>query len=355
MPASPAYCQHPDNLEGCRQALVKAWKALALAEHCVIEGLRQEFGSCRDVLLGGLVRGRAAGKKGSGEGQDRPDPCDAFQAACQAAVLLGYQQDLSGAKAVFAEAYYQLVRYAIRKFGFRDSGTPSADDVYQQVFLGLHQCLRKGATVDPGRLGSYVWQTAAHACFRALRSVRPHLEVGEVPSQGGRMRIWPHPDHRRVLETVAAEAWEDLDWRLSRTEQGDLINRIILAHKGLAAEEDKGKMRIKELLAGWRHLAKCSDAEVKALHDKVTAEARRWPQMGLVWLAAGLLNADVAQAWQIPVIFAAGTGKDLEETRGLILQLSKISEEAVYTRISRMYAAFRPEAGEESSNPTIDE
>ena len=169
------------------------------------------------------------------------------------------------------------------------------------------------------------------------------------------MRIWPRPDHQRFLEAAAAEAWEDLDWRLSRTEQGDLINRIILAHKGLAAEEDKGKMRIKELLAGWRHLAKCSDAEVKALHDKVTAEARRWPQMGLVWLAAGLLNADVAQAWQIPVIFAAGTGKDLKETRDLIMQLSKISEEAVYTRISRMYAAFRPEAGEESSNPTIDE
>ncbi len=355
MPASPAYCQDPDNLEGCRQALVKAWKALALAEHCVIEGLRQSFGPCGDVLVGGLSRGRAAGKKGSGQGQDRSAPDDAFQAACQTAVLLGYQQDLAGAKAALIKAYYQLVRCAIRKFGFEDSGTPSADDVYQEAFLGLHQRLRKGATVEPGRLGVYVWQTAMHACFRALRSKRPHLEVGEAPSQGGRMRIWPRPDHQRFLEAEAAEAWEDLDWRLSRTEQGDLINRIILAHKGLAAEDDKGKMRIKELLVGWRHLAKCSDAEVKALHDKVTAEARRWPQMGLVWLAAGLLNAGVAQAWQIPVIFAAGTGKNLEETQGLILQLSKISEEAVYTRISRMYAAFRPEDGEESSKATIDE
>jgi DNA-directed RNA polymerase specialized sigma24 family protein len=355
MPASPAYCQHPDNLEGCRQALVKAWKALALAEHCVTEGLRQGFGPCGDVLVGGLSRGRAAGKKGSGEGQDRPDPDDAFQAACQTAVLLGYQQELAGAKAAFLEAYYQLVRCAIGKFGFRDSGTPSADDVYQEVFLGLHQRLRKGATVEPGRLGIYVWQTAMHACFRALRSKRPQLEVSEAPMQGGRMRVWPRPDHQRVLETEVAEAWEDLDWRLSRTEQGDLINRIILAHKGLAAEEDKGKLRVKELMAGWRHLAKCPETEVKALHDRIASEASRWPQTGLVWLAAGLLNAGAAQAWQIPVIFCAGTGKDIEETRGVIEQLSKISEEAVYTRISRTYAAFRPEGGEEPGRPMVDE
>ena len=355
MPASPAYCQHPGNLENCRQALVKAWKALALAEHCVIEGLRQSFGPCEDVLVEALSRNRPTGKKGSGQGQDRPDPDDALQAACQTVVLLGYQQDLAGAKAAFSKAYHESVCRAIRKFGFRDNGTPSADDVCQEAFLGLHQRLRKATTVESGRLGIYVWQTAMHACFRALRSKRPHLEVDEAPSQGGRMRIWPRPDHWRFLETEAAEAWEDLDWRLCRTEQGDLFNRIILAHKGLAAEEDKGKVRVKDLLAGWRHLAKSTDEEVKALHDRVISETRRWPQMGLVWLAAGLLNAGAAQAWQIPVIFAAGTGKDIEETRGVIEQLSRISEEAVYTRISRMYAAFRPENSEETSSPTVDE
>lgn len=59
---------------------------------------------------------------------------------CFAAIGKG----LPGAMEVFVEAYHRLMRSAIRKLGIRDTGMPSADDVFRDTFQGLHQYFRKG-------------------------------------------------------------------------------------------------------------------------------------------------------------------------------------------------------------------
>ena len=49
-----ASCQHRGDLNGCRLALVRAWREERLADHCIMAGLREGCRQCREVLLKGL-------------------------------------------------------------------------------------------------------------------------------------------------------------------------------------------------------------------------------------------------------------------------------------------------------------
>jgi len=346
MTGSPPFCQHPGDPEGCEKGLVAAWKQVRLAEHCVVEGLRQDRQPCRDVLVKGLYDGSP---QGEGEDRSAESPLsgrEASRAACQTVVLLGYEQDLPGAKHAFVQAYHRLVRCIIGKFGLAESSIPSADDVYQDVFLGLHKHLCKGASIDAGMLGAYVRQATVHACFRARRaeSVRP--ETLEEVAAGAGQWVWPRGTVQKpAMEPPDIEAWEQLDWQLSRSDQGDLINRIILAHKCVGGQRGGKKLPVKEMMADWRHLAGRPEDELKRLHDTVAATSGGQVWTGIPVLAAYLINGRLAQPWQVPVVFASATDMDVGETQALLQRLVELSEEAVYARISRLKAALAPSSG----------
>ena len=158
----------------------------------------------------------------------------------------------------------------------------------------------------------------------------------------GEPGIRRHGGSARSLAPGAAEAWEELDAQLRASKQEDLVNRIILAHKCIEGAQGGGSLPLKELMADWHRLAKMPDAEIKKLCELVTAETQRFPWLGIVLLAGDLITRKLAQPWQMPVIFAAGTGKDFDETKELIAQLNALAAGSVFARISRMYQAFGP-------------
>jgi DNA-directed RNA polymerase specialized sigma24 family protein len=344
MADSPSFCQHPGDPEGCGQGLVAAREHLRLAEHCVMEGLRHNCEACCNILVKGLYDDKAEAEGGDCGAEDLSVDPEAYKATCQTAVLIGYEKGFGGAKRVFVQAYHRLVRYVVAKFGLTESSIPSADDVYQDVFLGLHKHLSKGASVDPGMLGAYVRQAAVHACFRAKKSEASRPEaMSEVSGGGTGRRVWPSGTVQRpILEADDIEAWEQLDWQLSRTDQGDLVNRLILAHKCMRGQRRGEKLPVKEMMADWQHLAERPEDELKQIYGVVatTSQGQVWASVPV--MAAYLINAGHIQPWQLPVVFAAATDVPIDETDAFLRRLTDLSEEAVYARISRLKAALAP-------------
>jgi len=123
-------CPHPEDLEGCRKALIEALYRKLILQHCIMEGLRRNFPQCRQVLLEGLRGSRS------------------FAEACKQVVLTGYPQDIKTIPDILYEAYHRLVRTMILKQGITQVSQPSVDDVCQEVFLTLHKYLYWGLNVQ---------------------------------------------------------------------------------------------------------------------------------------------------------------------------------------------------------------
>ena len=49
-----SFCRHPDDPDGCRRALVAAWREGRLEQHCVMAGLKAGCRQCIEVLSKGL-------------------------------------------------------------------------------------------------------------------------------------------------------------------------------------------------------------------------------------------------------------------------------------------------------------
>jgi len=137
------------------------------------------------------------------------------------------------------------------------------------------------------------------------------------------------------------DRWEQIDRQLQLSGQGDIINRIIVAHRCLESQCCKIRYPIGRIRADWRRLARCPDKKLADLHALTAQEAQRFPSYGVVRLAAELTAKAVAAPWQVAVIFAAGTGMDLAETRQLLSRMTRLSANALFVRASRVYLALK--------------
>jgi len=287
----------------------------------------------------------ASGQDPDGTAADvQPD----LKRAGEHALLLGCGSELPAAQEVFVEAYCRLIRYAIARLEVPELGDPSADDVFQEVSMRLFRRLSSGLTLERGSLSTYVWRTAYRTCREMLkaRSAAPRAELPEMVR-----RIWPRPLPQALLPQEVLEAWEDLDGCLVRSHQGDLINRILLAHRGLKGRFTGRKYPVKRLRSDWRWLASRPEDQLSELHGQVAAEAQRFADFGEVRLAGQFINDGRAEIRQLAVLLAAASGLDLQQMRQLLDELAGLSETAIFTRYSRMGCALIEPAENPDQHP----
>jgi len=152
MAKASTFCHYPEDPDGCRQLLIRAWREGSIGEYCIMEGLRANLSQCRQVLLEGLYDKTSPRRDSSAETTAARGQSNGLDEACKQVVLLGYPLEIKAVQEVFHEAYYKLVRSKIYKFGIRDNDDPSADDVFQNVFLNIHKRIwTKGCSV-PNRV-----------------------------------------------------------------------------------------------------------------------------------------------------------------------------------------------------------
>lgn len=318
MTSKPEFCRYPGDTEGCRRSLIQACSKGSVEKHCIFEGLRVGWHRCRQVLLEGL----------------KSKNLDLHE-ACKRVVLIGCPSEIKAIDEVFYEAYYQFVRSIIRRYGVKDNGQPSADDVFQGAFGNLLEHFRKGASVE-GRLQPYIASVTLHEYFKQLRETQRHASFPEDQIQI-RTSL-----STVLLPTSVVERWEDIDHRLSRSDQGDLINRTIVAQQCLESYSTGKRPSAKELMADWKLMSKMSKQDIAALHKKIVTQIKRSPGQSVAQAAADLINAGLLRPYQMAIVFAAGTGMDLEQTGQLIARISSLSAAAVHTRISRIFTALAP-------------
>ena len=339
MGKTPTFCHHQEDLDGCRSSLVNAWCEGSVGKHCIMEGLRADWHQCRQVLLEGL-KSRTYPRRGTGGPAAKGGQDNDVHEACKAVTLLGYPMEVKAIQDTFYEAYYKLVRSIIHKFGIRDDGDPSADDVFQNVFTSLHKQFRREASVKRP-LAAYVAKVAVNECFRSLKNATGRASLAEEQVQTRASRP------SALLPPPVVENWEHLDHRLLRSEQGNLINRIILAQQCLEACCTAKKPSAKQLKTDWQILARVSERNILSLHEKTAMYIRRARTGDVVQIAADLINARLAEPYQVAIVFAAATGIDLRQTHELIDQLSGLSDTAIFTRICRIYSVLKPPGMEE--------
>ena len=341
MTLAPDYCRHHENVDACRRSLILASREGSLEKHCIFEGLRANFEQCRQILRKGLYdpdsppRGPAL--RGTAEGGQE----DEFQKACKQVLLTGYRSGIKAVREVFYESYYRLVRYFVRKCGITDDGQPGADDASQQVFLALHKYLSRGLSVKYS-LAAYIKRTTINECIEMLNTAQkqnnPMLEQlikRKKPASAG------------VLSPGAVEDWEHLDHRLSNSNQGDLINRIILAQQCIEGCATGRQISAKQLMATWKGLSQLPNEEIRKTYEETVLNIKNLPSVGLIRFAANLINTQLIEAERIAIVLAAGSGMDLQQTKQLIDRLSKLSSTAVYARICRIYMILREPEGDE--------
>ena len=341
MAKAPTFCRCPEDLEGCRQSLIRAWCEGSIGEYCIMEGLRANLHQCRQVLLEGLYDKTSPRRDSSAKATAARGQKNGLHEACKAVVLLGYPLEIKAVQAVFHEAYYNLVRTIIHRFGIKDDSQPSADDVSQQVFTNLHKQFHKGASVR-APLAAYIIRVTVNACAKALQSEQKQhkLKSGYQPGKGNYFLAV-------FLQPSVVECWEDLDQRLFRSEQGNLINRIIFAQQCLEACNTGKRPSAKQLMADWQTLSQMPGRDVASLHERTVIHVKRSLARGVVHIAADLINAGLSAPYQMAVVFAAGMGMDLKQTEELLEQITTFSATAVHTRICRIYKVLQPPGTEE--------
>ena len=341
MAKASTFCRCPEDLEGCRQSLIRAWCEGSIGEYCIMEGLRANLHQCRQVLLEGLYDKSSPRKGPDGKVTAPAGQKKDLEEACKAVVLLGYPLEIRAVPEVFREAYYNLVRTIIHRFGIKDDSQPSADDVSQQVFTNLHKQFHKGASVR-APLAAYIIRVTVNACAKALQSEQKQhtLKSGYQPRKG-------NYSSAVFVPPKVVEHWEDFDNRLFRSEQGNLINRIIFAQQCIEACSTGKRPSAKQLMADWQTLSQMPGKDVASLHERTVMHVMRSPARDVVHIAADLINPDLAASYQMAIVFAASMGMDLKQTEELLEQITTLSATAVHTRICRIYMVLKPAGMEE--------
>jgi len=337
MTEASEFCGYPSDHLGCSLSLVQTWKKGLLDDHCIFKGLLVNNLQCKYVLGKGLYDEDNSFELP--EGVSRED----FADACRDVVLAGFPRRIKAVWSVFYQSYYKMVRTAIERYGLRENSNPSADDVSQDVFIELRNRLSKGGETIRS-FSPYIWKTTFNMCKKAKAKARRRLHLAEEGSLGKPVH---HSQSCNAVPTEVIEAWEHLDKKLQNTNQGDPINRIILAHEVLEGSSIAERETAKPLKNQWRGLAKMGNEQIQSLYEKLLSEARDKSDIGIVSFAARVINANVIEPYQTALAFAVGSGMNIEETFGLVKQLAgdELSENAISARICRMCSALRRENG----------
>ncbi len=332
------FCRHSGDINGCKLSLVKSWQEGTLEKHCIFEGLRANLYQCRQVLHEGFYDPKAESKVASmaRSATIRVSKSD-FEEACKEVSLIGFPEGIEALWDVFYEAYYKIVQSAIHRFGIRDDEEPSAYDVFQGVFKNLLDHFQKRRTVK-NQLSTYVRSVTIHECYKVIRCAlkrRTSTYEDDLREAKASVAVFAPP---RVVEH-----WEDLDDRLLKSDQGDVINRIILAMQCLEACSSGSRPSARQLKLWWELSSKFTEEKITLLHKKATVEVERFGSFGAVNVVAGLANSGViADRPDLPVVFASATGMNPEQIRQLLNKLNSLSEGAIHTRICRMYMVLQP-------------
>jgi len=326
------FCRFPGDIEGCQGHLVEAWRNGMISKHCIIKGLSVNSSQCRQVLLDGLYRENA---KDNPTGLSSPGvKRSELEHTSKEVVLFGYPLEIKAIHEIFYESYYKLVRSVIYRYGIKDNDNPSADDVSQNVFTNLHRQFLRGASIK-GSLTTYITTVTLNECYRAIRSAHKHDDLENEDE----IKDVKHLS-ATIIPFEAVDLWEYFDRCLVASEQGNLINRIILAQQCIEGCNSGRRPSAKQLRLDWQLLSQKPKNDIVALHSRVAIEVKRSSSKGVVPLTADLINSGTVEPYMVAIIFAAATGMDKEQTTELVEQLSNLSETAVHTRICRIYAVL---------------
>ena len=329
-------CQHPKDVEACRRSLIRAWREDSLARHCIFRGLRENLDACRQILRQGLYDEHRIGTSGSRSAFYSSE----LYRACKQVVLFGYPLRISAVHEVFYETFFRLVRKVIRRCRITDTGLPSADDVFQEALMELHKYLGRGLSVE-APLNVYIARSVVNTCTRLKKSEQKHA----YPAGGHRTRNVRHS--LLVVPRAVAETWEHLDHQLVVSGRADLIDRIILAHLTLGGIGTDRKVSAKQMMAAWQIPTHMPAGQVEALHSRMTDEAQSLSSKDVVPLVADMINADLVKPEQVAILFAAGTGLDVQQTRDLCELLAGLAAAKIHTRVFRIRKTLRPSDEEE--------
>lgn len=329
------FCRHPGDLESCKISLVKSWQEGTLEKHCIFEGLRANWHQCREVLLE-CLHPESKGDRNSNPKNTSPVTREDLEHAGKDVVILGFPQGIEALWDVFYEAYYRLIRSTIRRFGLKDDRIPSADDVFQQVLENLLNHFKAGASVE-GRLKSYIVAAAVYECLKAIKTAWSRKTLTyeeELQEAKASVAVFLPPN--------VVENWEELDNVLAKSDQGDIINRIILALQCLDSCSSGKRPSAKLLKEYFEASAKYPDEKIVSLHKQTAVQVERFGSMGMVNVVADVANDHVIHAPpDVPIVFAAAAGMDVRQIRQLLGKLSSLSEGAIYTRICRIFMVLK--------------
>lgn len=331
-------CRHPGHLEDCRQALIEVHRLKSLLQHCIVEGLRRNWQQCRQILLAGLTSSALPSEDPTGRG-DTTVPGDSLDCVCKQVVVLGYPLGITAIHEVFYEAFHKLVRFIIvHRCRLREASRPAADDVFQKVFMDLHQYFLKGAAVR-GSLTTYIAQVSRNACVQAINEAKRNAVAPE-----GNDETCDYCSFIDILPPGMVECWEDLDRRLLRSKWGDFINRIILAQQCIEAYATDDKPSARHLSPAWQRLSQMSDEDVHRLCQEIRAAmaAQSLTERDVVYLLGQQINSGAIEPNQVPVAFAAAMGMNARQVRKQLEELTGLSKTAIYTRVSRLWSVLKP-------------
>lgn len=301
----------------------------------MMEGLKANWPQCRQVLVEGL-HNKISTREGSRGLMAAGHQTVELSEACKAVLFLGYSLEIEALQEAFYEAYYRLIRSLTYRFGITDSGDPSADDVSQNVFTNLHKQFRKGVPVR-GPLAGYIARVTINECGRAKRSKWKQVNLtyeDQIKEE--------QPSSAMFMPPGVVENWEYFDHKLLNSDQGNLINRIILAQQCIDACSTGRKPSAKDLKAAWQNLKQMSEAAVDSLYQKTVRQIKQYPETDVAHIAAELINWGLAEPCQVAIVFAAATGMNIEQTSKLLDQLNSLSDTAIFARICRIYTVLRP-------------
>ena len=336
----PDSCQHPDDVEGCCQSLIQAWREKRLAQHCMIEGLRKDCRDCEAIMLAGLYPEAQKGKA-SARLTDRHWAND-LEAACEEIVILGYALGLDAAQETFVEAYEGLVGQIIGAHKLRDHS--EAQDAFQVTFVGLHRHFSKpGRTMKHG-LRPYVCKAARNTCKSIQADRWKWFGQGRVIRLEEGLAIDGTPAYLQSDAPIpdgVLECWEAADEHLRETRRRSLVDRIILAGSVVESQRTDKKYAAPQVLAHWNALREQPDEQLVPLYMQVVATRERSPSHSVVRVLAELVNRGEVDACHVPIVYLAADGLTFPEARDLFVELSEMPTGTIASRLSRSKALIR--------------
>jgi hypothetical protein len=264
----------------------------------------------------------------------------ALQAAGKQVIQLGYPRHIPALQETFFETYHKLIWSVIYRYGMTDARQPSADDAYQETQKDLHDHFRKGPVIQQS-LAGYISKVTINACNRLCKKETKHQHQEMPPAEQVKGSEW---SGNQLIPIGVIEEWEELDNQLRHSPRGDICNRIILAQQCLEMYITGQRPSSKQLIPAWQELSHIGEEDLFHLYDRVIRQRKRPARQGWIPLVAEMINLGYADWTHLPILMAIAGGNDVLQVRGILTTLSRFSDSAVHTRISRLYAVLKSPA-----------